>query len=287
MALKPKIAVIGGSGLYEIEGLKKTEERWVDTPFGDPSDDFILGELEDVPVAFLARHSRGHRILPRELNFRANIYAIKQLGCEYIISISAVGSIKEEIAHGHMVMVDQFIDRTYLRPPTFFGEGIVAHVSFAEPICGPLREVLFKAAQEEGIPAHPKGTYVCIEGPMFSTRAESRLYRSWGADVIGMTNLQEAKLAREAELCYATLALSTDYDCWHEDHAAVTAEMVMETLKQNNLKAHQILRKALPKVGVIAQNPCAGSLKNAILTNKLLVPEATKKKLKLIIGKNL
>ena len=287
MALKPRIAVIGGSGLYEMDELKKSEECWVDTPFGDPSDDFIIGELDGIPVAFLARHSRGHRILPSELNFRANIYAIKKLGCEYIISISAVGSLREEIAPGHMVMVDQFIDRTHRRISTFFGDGLVAHVSFAEPIHGPLREVLHQSALEEGVTSHPAGTYVCIEGPMFSTKAESKLYRSWNADVIGMTNLQEAKLAREAELAYATLALSTDYDCWHEGHDAVTAEMVMDTLKQNNVRAQQVLRRALPKVHALPQTPCAGTLKNAIVTNKLLVPDVTKKKLKLILGKSL
>jgi 5'-methylthioadenosine phosphorylase len=285
--LKPKIAIIGGSGLYEMEGLQKVEEVSVETPFGEPSDDFIVGELEGVPVAFLARHSRGHRILPGELNFRANIYAVKKLGCAFVISVSAVGSLREEIEPGHMVMVDQFIDRTNRRPSTFFGDGIVGHVSFAQPICAPLREILHGAAKEEGITSHPKGTYVCIEGPMFSTVAESRLYRAWGADVIGMTNLQEAKLAREAELCYATLALSTDYDCWHEGHEAVTAEMVMKTLKENNLKAHRVLKRAVPKAAALKENPCAGVLKNAILTNKLLVPEETKKRLKLILGKNL
>lgn len=285
--LKPKIAIIGGSGLYEMEGLQKTEEVSVETPFGEPSDDFIVGEISGVPVAFLARHCRGHRILPSELNFRANIYAIKKLGCSQIISVSAVGSLKQEIEPGHMVMVDQFIDRTYARKSTFFGDGIVAHVSFAEPICGPLRDILHQSAVEEGIVSHNKGTYVCIEGPMFSTKAESHLYRSWGADVIGMTNLQEAKLAREAELCYATLALSTDYDCWFEGHEAVTAEMVMNTLKENNLKAQRILLRAIPKAAALKENPCAGALKNAILTNKLLVPDETKKRLKLILGKNL
>jgi 5'-methylthioadenosine phosphorylase len=225
--------------------------------------------------------------LPGELNFRANIYAVKKLGCAFVISVSAVGSLREEIEPGHMVMVDQFIDRTNRRPSTFFGDGIVGHVSFAQPICAPLREILHGAAKEEGITSHPKGTYVCIEGPMFSTVAESRLYRAWGADVIGMTNLQEAKLAREAELCYATLALSTDYDCWHEGHEAVTAEMVMKTLKENNLKAHRVLKRAVPKAAALKENPCAGVLKNAILTNKLLVPEETKKRLKLILGKNL
>jgi len=284
---QPKIAIIGGSGLYEMEGLKILEERSVETPFGDPSDDFVIGELEGVTVAFLARHAKGHRILPSELNFRANIYAIKKLGCEFILSVSAVGSLKEEIEPGHLVMVDQFIDRTFARNGTFFGDGIVAHVSFADPICPVLREKLHATALAEGMVSHEKGTYVCMEGPMFSTKAESRLYRSWGADVIGMTNLQEAKLAREAELCYATMALSTDYDCWHEEHASVTAEMVVATLHKNVKTAQQVLRKVLPKVEQARDCPCSRALRHAIVTNKLLVPEETKKKLKLIYGKNL
>ncbi|MCE9624599.1 MAG: S-methyl-5'-thioadenosine phosphorylase [Deltaproteobacteria bacterium] len=283
----PKIAIIGGSGLYEMEGLKVLEERSVETPFGDPSDDFVIGELEGVTVAFLARHSKGHRLLPSELNFRANIYAVKKLGCEYILSVSAVGSLKEEIAPGHLVMVDQFIDRTFARKGTFFGDGIVAHVSFAEPVCPVLRGKLHGAALGSGAISHEKGTYVCMEGPMFSTKAESRLYRSWGADVIGMTNLQEAKLAREAEICYATMALSTDYDCWHEEHDSVTADMVIATLRKNVKAAQQVIRKVLPTVVGPRDCLCSRALRNAIVTNKLLVPEDTKQKLKLIYGKNL
>ncbi len=286
--MKPvKIAIIGGSGLYEMEGLKVLEERSVGTPFGDPSDDFVIGEIEGVPVAFLARHSKGHRMLPSELNFRANIYAIKELGCEYILSVSAVGSLKEEIEPGHLVMVDQFIDRTFDRSGTFFGNGIVAHVSFADPVCPVLRGKLHQAAGEAGATSHDKGTYICIEGPMFSTRAESRLYRSWGADVIGMTNLQEAKLAREAEICYATVALSTDYDCWHDEHDSVTAEMVLSTLQKNVKTAQQVIRKVLPHVVTARDCACSRALRHAIVTNKLLVPEETKKTLRLIYGKNL
>lgn len=280
----PKIAIIGGSGLYEMKGLKIIEEKKIETPFGDPSDPFVFGELEGAPVVFLARHGRGHRILPSELNFRANIYAIKKIGCSMILSVSAVGSLKEEIVPGHMVMVDQFIDRTHRRISTFFGEGIVAHVAFAEPICSVLREKLYQSAKAVDAVAHAKGTYVCIEGPMFSTKAESKLYRSWGADVIGMTNLQEAKLAREAGLCYASMAMSTDYDCWHEGHDAVTAEMVLETLKKNNHTAHQILRHVVPELAKLSSGHCAGALKNAIFTDRAKIPEATQEKLKLICG---
>lgn len=282
----PKIAIIGGSGLYEMEDLHVLEKQSIETPFGEPSDDFVIGELQGIPVAFLARHAQGHRILPGELNFRANIYAIKKLGCEFVISVSAVGSLKKEIEPGHLVMVDQFIDRTRNRPNTFFGDGLVAHVGFADPICPVLREKLFKAASAGGIPSHERGTYVCIEGPMFSTKAESSLFRSWGADVIGMTNLQEARLAREAELCYATIALSTDYDCWHEGHDSVTAEMVIQTLGKNVQLAQQVLRRVLPSVVQDRSCICSHALRHAFVTNKLLVPDSTKKKLKLIYGKN-
>ncbi len=283
----PKIAIIGGSGLYEMEGMKILEERDVDTPFGKPSDHFILGQMEGVTVAFLARHARGHKILPSELNFRANIFAIKALGCQFILSVSAVGSLKEEIEPGHLVMVDQFIDRTHKRPDTFFGEGVVAHVAFAEPICKMLRAKLHAAARALDVVSHPKGTYVCIEGPMFSTKAESRLYKSWGADVIGMTNLQEARLAREAGLCYAAIALSTDYDCWHEGQDAVTAEMVIQMLQKNVENAKKVLKKVVPEIA--KEKKCAheDSLKNAIVTHKPSIPEATKQKLKLILGKYL
>jgi 5'-methylthioadenosine phosphorylase len=281
----PKIAIIGGSGLYEMEGLEILEEQAVETPFGAPSDNFIIGEFEGIPLAFLPRHGRGHKILPGELNFRANIYAIKKLGCEFIVSISAVGSLREEIKPGHLVMVDQFIDRTQNRPSTFFGNGIVAHVGFAEPVCSLLREKLHHAAEAAGVVSHPKGTYVCIEGPMFSTRAESLLYKSWGADVIGMTNYQEAKLAREAGMSYATVALSTDYDCWHPEHDSVTAEMVIQTLLKNVEAAQRVVKKVVPEIALLEKSPYADVLKNAIVTNKLLVPETTKRKLKLILGK--
>ncbi|MDX1386507.1 MAG: S-methyl-5'-thioadenosine phosphorylase [bacterium] len=285
--MNPKIAIIGGSGLYEMEGMEVLGEKDVSTPFGAPSDHFILGELEGVPVAFLARHARGHRFLPSEINYRANIFAIKKLGCEFIISVSAVGSLKEEIVPGHLVMVDQFLDRTQGRASTFFGEGIVAHVPFADPVCEFLRESLHRSAEEVGANSHPQGTYVCIEGPMFSSKAESRLYRSWGADVIGMTNYQEAKLAREAEMSYATMALSTDYDCWHPDHDSVTADMVISTLVKNVALAQKVLKQVVKKVAKKDKSPFAGSLANAIVTNKLMIPDATKERLELILGKHL
>jgi 5'-methylthioadenosine phosphorylase len=281
---KPRIALIGGSGLYQMEGLKVLEEREVNTPFGKPSDAFMLGELDGTPVVFLARHARGHKILPGEINFRANLYAIKSMGCEFVISVSAVGSLREEIKPGHMVVVDQFIDRTQGRSSTFFGEGLVAHVAFADPTCALLRDKLVAACNKAGAVVHRGGTYVCIEGPMFSTRAESQLYRSWGADVIGMTNYQEAKLAREAGMSYATLALSTDYDCWHPEHDSVTAEMVIKTLSQNVEIAQKVLREAVPEIAKIEKSPYADVLKHAMVTDKRAIPEATKNKLKVILG---
>jgi 5'-methylthioadenosine phosphorylase len=281
---KPRIAVIGGSGLYQMEGLKIQEEREVPTPFGKPSDKFILGDLDGTPVAFLARHARGHRILPGEINFRANLCAIKSLGCEFVVSVSAVGSLKEEIAPGHMVIVDQFIDRTQGRVSTFFGDGLVAHVAFADPTCALLRGVLTEVCKKLGAVFHPQGTYLCIEGPMFSTRAESQLYRSWGADVIGMTNYQEAKLAREAGMSYATLALSTDYDCWHPEHDSVTAEMVIQTLGKNVATAQKILRESVPRIHKLIHSPYANVLKHAIVTDVRSIPEATKNKLKVILS---
>ncbi len=280
----PKIGIIGGSGLYEMEGLRIVESKQVETPYGDPSDVFVLGELEGIPVVFLARHAKGHRILPSEINFRANLWALKKLGCEFLLSVSAVGSLREEIVPGHLVMVDQFIDRTYGRASTFFGEGVVAHVPFADPVCDFLRKTLHESAQEVGAVSHPQGTYVCIEGPMFSSKAESKLYRSWGADVIGMTNLQEARLAREAEMSYATLALSTDYDCWHPAHDSVTAEMVIATLTQNVATAQKVLKSAVSKIALREHSPFRGSLKNAFVTHKLLIPQATRQKLKPILS---
>ncbi len=280
----PKIGIIGGSGLYEMEGLRILESKQIETPYGDPSDAFVIGELEGIPVVFLARHAKGHRILPSEINFRANLWALKRLGCEFLLSVSAVGSLREEIVPGHLVMVDQFIDRTYGRASTFFGEGVVAHVPFADPVCDFLRKTLHESAQEVGAISHSQGTYVCIEGPMFSSKAESKLYRSWGADVIGMTNLQEARLAREAEMSYATLALSTDYDCWHPDHDSVTAEMVIATLTQNVATAQKVLKNAVAKIASRECSPFRGSLKNAFVTHKLLIPQATRQKLKPILS---
>lgn len=282
---QPKIAIIGGSGLYEMDQMVVKEERQLVTPFGEPSDPFILGELAGVPVAFLSRHAKGHKLLPSEINYRANIYGIKQLGCEFVLSVSAVGSLKEEIVPGHLVMVDQFIDRTQNRPSTFFGDGVVAHVPFADPICDLMRQKLVEAAKSVDATVHERGTYVCMEGPMFSSRAESELYRSWGADVIGMTNYQEAKLAREAELSYATMALSTDYDCWHTEHDSVTADMVIATLNKNVALAKDVLAKVVPELQKIPQSPFADSLKNAVVTDPKLIPPATKERLNLWMGK--
>lgn len=282
-----KIGVIGGSGLYQMEGLKILEERRLETPFGKPSDAFILGDFQGLPVAFLPRHGRGHLISPTEINYRANIYAMKLLGVERIISVSAVGSMKEDLAPGYIVIVNQFVDRTQARPSTFFEKGIVAHVSFADPVCEDLIETLYDAAVQEGAKARRGGTYICIEGPMFSSRAESKIYRGWGVDVIGMTNYQEAKLAREAEICYVSVALVTDYDCWHQGHADVDATMVLETLKKNVETAKAILRRAIPKISAGRQCPCASALKYAIVTEKQKISPEVRGKLAPIIGKYL
>jgi len=282
---KAQIGIIGGSGLYQMEGLTDVLEIGVETPFGMPSDNFILGTLDGVRVAFLARHGRGHRITPTDLPFRANIYAMKLLGVERILSASAVGSLQEQYAPTDIVIPDQFFDRTRGRVSTFFGEGVVAHITFAHPVCGDLCNALGDATEVVGVKLHRGGTYLCMEGPAFSTLAESRLYRSWGMDVIGMTNLQEAKLAREAEICYATMALVTDYDCWHPDHDAVTVELVIEYLNKNSTNAQKIIRHA---VGQLAAQPrqckCGTALKHAILTHGE-IPAETKKKLAAIIGK--
>ena len=278
------IGVIGGSGLYQLEGMKKVKTKKIKTPFGKPSDDFILGELDGTQLVFLPRHGRGHRILPSELPFRANIWAMKKLGVERIISVSAVGSLKEEIEPGHAVIVDQFIDRTRgPREYTFFGNGVVAHLTFADPTCHYLGGVLHDAAQSIGWKAHKGGTYVNMEGPLFSTRAESRLYRSWGADVIGMTNLQEAKLAREAEICYATVALATDYDCWHG--VDVTIEQVLSTMASNIEKSKATIAAAVSKIKNQRDCPCATALQYGIVTNHKMIPKKTKKDLGIIIGK--
>ena len=255
-----EIGIIGGSGLYSMPGLTDSEEVQVETPFGDPSDSLITGELEGRKVAFLARHGRGHRLLPSELNFRANLYAMKKLGVERILSVSAVGSLKQEHKPSDFVIPDQFIDRTFARQATFFGEGIVAHVAFGDPVCATVAEAIFGGAQSVGVTSKMGGVYVCMEGPQFSTRAESNLYRSWGADVIGMTNLQEAKLAREAEICYATMAMVTDYDCWHEGHDAVTLEEVVAVLKQNSANAAKVVRAAVAAMPKERTCACASAL---------------------------
>lgn len=282
-----QIGIIGGSGFYEMEGLTDAHEVTVETPFGKPSDDFLLGKLDGVPVAFLARHGRGHRLMPSELPFRANIYALKLLGVERIISVSAVGSLQEKYAPLDIVIPDQFFDRTRHRVSTFFGDGIVAHISFADPVCPVVSDVLEKAARHiPGIRVHRGGTYLCMEGPAFSTKAESHVYRSWGMDIIGMTNLQEAKLAREAEMCYATLALVTDYDCWHPGHDAVTVEMVLDYLNRNTANAKKIVAAA---VRIFKDMPrecrCHSALQHAIQTDRARIPPETVKKLSAILGK--
>ncbi|MDT7043654.1 S-methyl-5'-thioadenosine phosphorylase [Candidatus Nitronereus thalassa] len=272
MAVKPRadIAVIGGSGLYEMEGLTRVREVRVATPFGKPSDVLVIGTLAGQQVAFLSRHGRRHRISPSLINYRANIYALKSLGVKRIFSVSAVGSMKEHIEPGHLVLPDQFIDRTTQRAGTFFDQGLVAHVAFSEPICGELAGIVHRAAQEVGAITHAGGTYVCIEGPQFSTKAESNLYRQWGVDVIGMTNIPEAKLAREAEMCYATLALATDYDCWHETEESVTVEAILSIMHANVVQAKKVILKALQYTGNPRTCFCGIALQQAIVT----APEA-------------
>jgi 5'-methylthioadenosine phosphorylase len=277
------IGVIGGSGLYEMEGMTDINEVNVDTPFGSPSDALITGMLGDTKMVFLSRHSRGHRLLPSEINFRANIYAMKKLGVQHIISASAVGSMKEEIVPGDMVMPDQFIDRTKNRISTFFGNGLVGHVQFADPVCLDLNGIVYDAAVSEGIKSHKGGTYVCMEGPAFSTRAESRLYRSWGVSVIGMTNLPEAKLAREAEICYATIALATDYDCWYEEDVSVDA--ILEIIRKNVANAKRIIKATVERISTERTCGCKDALKFAVMTDPETVPEKTRSDLELIIGK--
>ena len=280
-----EIGIIGGSGLYAMPGLTQVREERVETPFGDPSDAIVLGELEGRKVAFLARHGRGHRLLPSELNFRANIYAMKKLGVERIVSVSAVGSLKEEHKPTDFVVPDQFIDRTFHRESTFFGNGIVGHVAFGDPVCATVARTVTEACRWEGVVSKQGGTYVCMEGPQFSTRAESNLYRSWGADVIGMTNLQEAKLAREAEICYATMAMVTDYDCWHESHDDVTVDQIVAVLHQNAANAARVVRAAVAAMPRDRSCPCASALQYAILTDRAAIPAAAKEKLSLLIGK--
>jgi 5'-methylthioadenosine phosphorylase len=279
------IGIIGGSGLYDMAELTDREERRVATPFGEPSGPFVIGTLRGKRVAFLARHGVGHRILPSELNFRANIYGFKVLGVERILSASAVGSLKQEYKPLDIVVPDQFFDRTKGRISTFFGRGIVAHVAFAHPLCGDLSAIAADSAAQVGATVHRGGTYVNMEGPQFSTLAESKLYRSWGMDVIGMTNLQEAKLAREAEICYATLALVTDYDCWHPDHDSVTVELIIANLMQNAVTAQKTIATAVERVGAARTCACKDALATAIITQPPLWPEQTRKELEPIIGK--
>ena len=277
------IGVIGGSGLYEMAELGDVEERALDTPYGAPSAPYVLGTLSGKRMAFLPRHGRGHVLLPHEIPFRANIHGFKQLGVEWLISVSAVGSLKENIHPGDIVIPDQFIDLTKTRIATFFGDGVVAHVSMADPVCGVLGEILMGAALRAGATAHAGGTYVCMEGPQFSSRAESFRYRAWGASVIGMTNMPEAKLAREAEMSYATIALATDYDCWHEEEEAVSVEAVIAQVMSNAALAQEIIREAAPEID--GHSPFAGSLATALMTDPARMPSETKERLRHLIGK--
>ncbi len=285
--MKPTIGIIGGSGLYSMPGFEAQEERKVDTPWGAPSDPYVVGTLAGKQVAFLARHGKGHRYSPSELNFRANIWGMKSLGVERILSLSAVGSLKEEHKPLDFVVPYQFVDRTRGRISTFFGEGLVAHVSFAHPVCSQMADVAFASGRDAGVNVKLGGTYLCMEGPAFSTLAESNLYRSWGMDVIGMTNLQEAKLAREAEMCYTTVAMVTDYDCWHPEHDAVTVEDIIANLTQNAANAAKLVHAAVAAMPEKRTCKCGSALKHALISDPKLVPDATKKKLELLVGKYL
>jgi len=286
-AKKPQanIGIIGGSGLYNMKGLSDSREVRIKTPFGDPSEAIVTGLLEGKRVAFLARHGRGHRILPSEINYRANIYALKLLGVDRIISVSAVGSLKEELAPGEFLVADQFVDRTKHRISTFFAGGLVAHVTFDRPTCPQLSGVLADACVHCGVKVHRKGTYICMEGPQFSTLAEAHMHRQLGFDVIGMTNVTEAKLAREAELCYASIAMITDYDCWHPDHESVTGAQIISTLNQNAENAQYVLREAVKRLPEEHACKCGSALAHALITDPKLIPAATKKRLGAIIGK--
>jgi 5'-methylthioadenosine phosphorylase len=283
--LKAEIGIIGGSGLYSMPGFEAREEAQIDTPFGPPSENFVLGRLAGKRVAFLARHGRGHRLSPSELNFRANIYGMKSLGVERIISLSAVGSLKEEHKPLDFVIPDQFFDRTRGRISTFFGDGLVAHISFADPVCPQMSEVVERACAAAGVHASKGGTYLCMEGPAFSTQAESNVYRGWGMDVIGMTNLQEAKLAREAEICYVTVAMVTDYDCWHPDHDAVTVNDIIANLMKNAENACRVVAEAVAAAPAERTCKCGSALSHAIITDRKMVPEATRRKLGILIDK--
>ncbi len=280
------IGVIGGSGLYDMEGLEQVDRITLETPFGAPSDEYVTGVLNGVKMVFLPRHGRGHRLLPSEVNYRANIYGMKKLGVERIISVSAVGSLKDSIAPGHIVIPDQFYDRTKgIRKDTFFGDGVVAHVGFADPVCSDLSDTLYNAARKAGATTHKGGTYICMEGPAFSTRAESFSYLTLSASVIGMTNLTEAKLAREAEICYGIIALSTDYDCWHDSHDDVTIEAIIKIIHQNVAMAKNIIRHAVTEIASERSCSCGTAMQYAIITDRSVITEATKQKLELIVGK--
>ena len=283
--MKAEIGIIGGSGLYSMPGFEAQEDVHIETPFGPPSDNYVLGKLAGRHVAFLSRHGRGHRLSPSELNYRANIYGMKSLGVERIISLSAVGSLKEEHHPLDFIIPDQFFDRTRSRISTFFGEGLVAHISFAHPICPEVTKVVANACASAGVQAKQGGTYLCMEGPAFSTKAESNLYRSWGMDVIGMTNLTEAKLAREAEICYVTVAMVTDYDCWHPDHDAVTVSQIVATLTKNAENACAVVAHAVAHMPAEHTCGCGSALAHAIITDRKLVPEPTRRKLGILIEK--
>jgi 5'-methylthioadenosine phosphorylase len=285
--MKPTIGIIGGSGLYSMPGFEAQEDLAIETPWGAPSDRYVVGRLAGKDVAFLARHGRGHRLSPSELNFRANIYGFKSLGVERILSLSAVGSLKEEHRPLDFVIPDQFVDRTRGRVSTFFGEGLVAHIGFSHPICPQLSNVALRAAEQSGVNVKQGGTYLCMEGPAFSTLAESQLYRSWGMDVIGMTNLQEAKLAREAEICYVTIAMVTDYDCWHPEHDAVTVTDIIANLTKNAENAAKVVAAAVRAMPETRECKCGSALAHALITDRATIPAATRKKLELLVGKYL
>ena len=282
---KVDVGIIGGSGLYEIKGWKAESSASIETPFGKPSGEYIIGELEGKRVAFLPRHGKGHRISPSEINFLANIYGFKKLGVEQIISVSAVGSMNEEIAPGDVVIIDQFFDRTKLRPVTFFKDGIVGHIGFSDPICPVLSNILYESGKKKGYRTHKGGTYICIEGPQFSTRAESRVYRQWGVDVIGMTNIPEAKLAREAEICYSTICMVTDYDCWHETEETVSVEGVIKILMENVEKAKEIIRTSIPMIESQRRCECSRALECAVITSPKHISLEARKRLELLLGK--
>ncbi|HEU5360814.1 MAG TPA: S-methyl-5'-thioadenosine phosphorylase [Candidatus Deferrimicrobiaceae bacterium] len=281
------LGVIGGSGLYQMEEMKNVRNVRVRTPFGDPSDTLVVGEIEGRTVAFLPRHGKGHRIPPSQINFRANLYALKKIGAKWVLSISAVGSMKEGIRPGDIVVVDQFYDHTRFRPNTFFSDGVVGHIPFANPVCPVLREIVSRSARKVVRRVHRGGTYLCMEGPAFSTRAESRIYRKWGVDVIGMTNMPEAKLAREAELCYATLALATDYDCWHESEEEVSIEAILAIIRRNVKNSKRIIREVAKRLPGKGGCGCGETLRHAIITDRKKIPAAARKRLSLLIGRYL